>query len=195
MLRTLRRLAFAAAVAVAATAAIEAGAQASDISQLATEADNLLQQAKPANALSAFDQATDAFWKASPLQFRTAVFVDAVTGFGQYRPRGEATFHSGETATVYLAPVGYGFIADAGSVRVEMTTGVEIRTPGGLILAKTDDFGNVVWQGLTKSHEVPLKIAVPLPDLKPGDYVLHLTVGDRASAKSATVAMPFSIVE
>jgi hypothetical protein len=195
MLSTLRRLVVAAAVAGAASVSIASGAEGSEISRLAAEADNLLQAGKPAAALAAFDQATDAFWRSSPLQFRTAVFVDAVSGFGQYRPRSEATFRSGETATVYLAPVGYGFLADAGSARVEMTTGLEIRTPGGLILAKTDDFGDIVWQGRTESHEVHLKVAVPLPDLKPGDYILRLTVGDRASAKSATVALPFSIIE
>ncbi len=195
MFRTLRRLVAAAVAVAGATAVIASGAHASNISRLATEADNLLQAGKPAEALTAFDQATDAFWRSSPLQFRTAVFVDAVSGFGQYRPRDDANFRAGETAKVYLAPVGYGFIADAGSVRVALTTGLEIRTPGGLILAKTDDFGDVVWRGRTESHEVHLTIAVPVPDLKPGDYVLRLTVGDRASAKSATVAMPFSIVE
>jgi hypothetical protein len=193
MFRTLRRLTTAAAIAVGVGAAVAPGACAGEISQLAAQADELLQAGKPGEALAAFDRATAAFWRAEPLQFRVAVFVDSVAG--QYEPRRDATFRSGDTATIYLAPVGYGFIADGASVRVEMKTGLEIRTPGGLILARTDDFGDLVWQGRTQSHEVHLKIAVPLPNLKPGDYVLRLTVGDRASAKSATLALPFSIVE
>ena len=31
--------------------------------------------------------------------------------------------------------------------------------------------------------------------LKPGDYVVRLSLGDRATAKSATAALPFSITE
>ncbi len=192
MFRMLRRLAATVIVAGASTA-IAPGAHAGDISQLAAKADDLLDTGKPGEALAAFDQATDAFWRASPLQFRLASFVNVAAG--QYNPRGNATFRSGDTATVYLAPVGYGFIADGASVRVEMTTGLEIRTPGGLILAKTDDLGDLAWQGQTQSHEVHLTIAVPLPQLKPGDYQLRLTIGDRASAKSATVTLPLSIVE
>jgi len=191
----LRAIARTAAMAAVAAAIIASGARAGDISQQAAAADNLLQAGKPEAALAAFDLATDAFWRASPLLLRTATFANSVGGFGRYEPRQEANFRSGETATVYLAPVGYGFVEDAPSWRVALTTGLEIRTPGGLILARTDDFGDLAWQGRTRSHEVHAAIAVALPDLKPGDYVLRLTLTDRASAKSASVMLPFAIVE
>ena len=129
-----------------------------------------------------------AFWASSPLQFRTAVFADAVTGFGQYEPRA-AMFNPGERATVYLAPFGYGF-AEAARVG-RCCTDVEIRTPGGLILAKTDDFGELDWQGLAKSHEVP-------PSASPCPSSSRATTSSSDaprpdSPKTATTTLPFSV--
>ncbi len=167
---------------------------ASAITDYASQADALLQQGKPAEALDAFDKASGAFWAASPLQFRTALFASSVQGFGQYVPRPDSVFHSGETATVYLEPVGYGFTGGATAVTVSFTTAIEIRTAGGLILAKADDFGNLDWHGRTRSYEVHAAVNVTLPQLKPGDYRLVLTLTDSATAKTATVTLPFSIV-
>ena len=191
-----RRQVAAGIVAVAAglagpTAAADAGA----ITEYAADADDLLQLGKVREALDAFDRATNAFWQAAPLDFRVVTFVDSVTAFGKYTPRASADFRAGETATVYLEPIGYGFTVDQASFRMALTTGLEIRTPGGLILARSDDFGDLEWRGRTKSREVHAAIRIALPELKPGDYVVRLTLGDRATAKSATAVMPFAIVE
>jgi hypothetical protein len=191
-----RRQALAGIVAVAAGLIGPATASvAGAITEYATDADDLLQQGKTREARDAFDRAADAFWQAAPLDFRIVTFVDSVTAFGKYTPRDGADFRAGETAIVYLEPIGYGFASDEASFRVTLTTGLEIRTPGGLILAKSDDFGDLEWRGRTKSREIHVGVQVALPELKPGDYVLRLTLGDRASAKAATAVMPFSIVE
>ena len=170
-------------------------ATAGEITEYATDADDLLQQGKPAEALGAFDKATDAFWAASPLQVRLALFATSVEGYGQYTPVTTAAFKSGDSVTVYLEPVGYGYTLGDSAVTVAFTTGLEIRTPGGLVLAKTDDFGKLEWHGRTKSREVHAAVKVTLPELKPGDYQLVLTLGDAASGKSTAVTLPFSIVE
>ncbi|MEX0853511.1 MAG: hypothetical protein WD036_09565, partial [Bauldia sp.] len=114
---SIKRLAAAGFAAVAAIATVPPAdyARAGETSERAAEAERLLEAGAAAKALEAFDQAIDAFWRASPLQLRRAVFVDSVAGFGAYAPRREAKFHSGETVTVYLEPVGYGFVADAGT--------------------------------------------------------------------------------
>lgn len=149
-----------------------------------------------AAAITAFDQATDAFWQAEPLTFRVATFADAVSGFGKYTPKAAAAFHAGDTATIYLEPVGYGFAADGDGFKVTYGTGLEIRTPGGLILGQTSDFGTLTWSGRSKSREVQAAVSVTLPAaLKPGDYLLLLTLKDEASAKSATATLPFTIAE
>ncbi len=190
-----RSMIAAAGLALFIAGSLTTAASAGAIINFATDADNLLLQGKPAEALSAFDRASDAFWAASPLQFRVAVFATSVKGFGQYEPLTEASFHSGDTATVYLEPVGYGFTGDAPSYAVTLTTGIEIRTAGGILLAKTDNFGSLTWQGRAKSHEIHAAVNVTLPTLKAGNYTLVLTLTDGATAKHASVTLPFTIVE
>ncbi len=193
-----RRRSIAGAVAVAVSLGVVAPAtdvSAGALGEHAARADQLLKDGKAHAALEAFDLATDTFWRTSPLQFRTVIFADDVAGFGKYTPRADARFRAGESVTVYLEPIGYGYIVDATGYRVALTSDLEIRTPGGLILAKADDFGDLTWEGRAKSREVHTSIVVALPDLKPGDYLIRLTLADRASTKSASVTMPFAIVE
>jgi hypothetical protein len=170
-----------------------AGASAGPVSDSAGQAESLLAAGKTTDALAAFDQATDAFWSALPLQFRNLLFVDAASGYGRYTPRDGSTFKAGETPVIYFEPVGYGFAEASGQSRIAIKTGLEIRTPGGLILAKTDDFGELTWQGLAKSREFYGSLSVALPGLKPGNYELILTITDEASGKSATATLPFVI--
>ncbi len=192
-----RRLAMAAVAVAAFGAASLGGANAALAGALADEADRaeqFLYDGRAAAALAAFDKAVSAFWEETPLQFRAASFVEPVQGIGPYQRHG-GTFHTGDTARVHLAPVGYGFIAAGDSYRVTFATGIEIRSPGGLVFAKTDDFGDVSWQGPNRSREVNVDIDVALPTLKAGSYVLRLSLADRASAKAATLDLPFTIAE
>jgi hypothetical protein len=76
-----------------------------------------------AAALQTFDQATDTFWKGLPLTFRTAVFADSITGFGQYMPRPNTVFRPGEQSHVYLALAGYAFRPVSGGFRIEFKAG------------------------------------------------------------------------
>ncbi len=78
---------------------------------------------------------------------------------------------------------------------VAFTTGIEIQTAGGILLAKADNFGRLEWQGRTKNYAVPAVVNVTLPVLKPGSYKLLVMVTDAASAKQASVTLPFAIVE
>jgi hypothetical protein len=168
---------------------------AGEVSDGAAAAEMLLNQGKAAEALAAFDKTEDAFWNSLPLQLRTAVFASSVDGFAQYEPTPGAAFHSGDTVTIYIEPVGYSYAGGDGAYTVSLGTGIEIRTPGGLTLAKVDDFGKLEWQGRERSREVELALKVDLPELKPGDYRLVLTLTDAGKAQSATATLPFSIVQ
>jgi hypothetical protein len=174
---------------------VGSAAIAGPIADNATDAEQRAAAGDGAGAVSAFDAATDAFFDAAPLTFRVATLADDVTGFGKYTPHAGA-YHASGTATVYLEPVGYGFARDGDGYRVSYGTSLEIRTPGGLILGKTDDFGTLSWSGRTRSHEVQAVLAVTLPAaLKPGSYELVVTLKDEATAKSATATLPFDIAE
>ena len=111
------------------------GAIAGPVADHATEAEQQAAAGDGTAAITAFDAAVDAFWQAEPLTFRVARFADQITGFGMYTPRADGPFHVGDTVNIYLEPVGYGFAADGDGFRVSYGTGIEIRTPGGLILA------------------------------------------------------------
>lgn len=190
-----RSVVAAAGLALLVAGGLASAALAGAVGGTAMNADALLAEGKPAEALGAFDEATEAFWEASPLQFRVATFASSVEGFGQYQPLAEAAFRSGDKATVYLEPVGYGFTTAGEQFTVALTTGIGITTAGGILLAKADDFGRLEWRGRTRSHEVEAAVSVTLPELKPGNYKLSLTLTDAASAKQASVTLPFSIVE
>lgn len=169
-------------------------AMAGPIADKAAESESLLAANKPADALAAFDQATDAFWQALRLQFRHILFVDAASGYGRYTPHQGATFKAGDTAIIYFEPVGYGFETAGDDTRIAFSTGLEIRTPGGLILAKTDSLADLAWTGATKTHEFYGSLGIALPgNLKPGNYQLVLTVTDTVSKKTATTTLLFDI--
>ena len=176
------------------TVAHSLGASAGPAADQVSEAERLIEAGDSDDALLVFDGAVDAFWEQLPLHLRNTLFVTSVDDFGQYEPRGSA-FKSGETALIYIEPVGYGFVSAGGIHRVAFSTALQIRTPGGLILAESEDFGKLVWAGRSRSHEVPLTISVALPDLKPGDYELALRLTDDATGDVATGTLSFKVAE
>jgi len=196
-------LARAATAAALVSLLLATAAVAGPIADNAGKAEQDLATGDAAGAIAAFDEAADAFWSAVPLTFRVATFATDVKGFGEYTPVSDATFHAGDTATIYLEPVGYGFAPVQGDnagtppgFRVSYTTGIEIRTPGGLILGKTDNLGTAEWSGTAKSYQVQTAVSVALPAaLKPGSYLLLLTLTDTTTRKSATATLPFAIAE
>ena len=170
------------------------GAFAGEIADQAAAAETRLDSGATAGALAAFDAATEAFWEKTPLIFRTALFAEDVSGFGVYTPRADSAFKSGDTATIYIEPVGYAFKETDEGDAVEFHTGLEIRQ-GDIILGKTDNFGSLTWEGRSRNYSVYAKLAVKLPSLKPGDYQLLVTLTDTENNKSRTTTLPFSITE
>ena len=100
----------------------------------------------------------------------------------------------GDTLLIYFEPIGYAFAPDGDIFRIAIAADVEIHTPGGLILAKSTDFGRLEWSARAKTREVHAQLKLPLPPkLKPGDYQLLMTLRDQGSPKTVTVTLPFSI--
>jgi hypothetical protein len=118
-----------------------------------------------------------------------------VEGYGQYTPRADSAFHSRETAKIYAEPVGYAFAPSGDNVSVTLTAGIEVQTPGGLVLAKAEDFGRLHWEGRTRSRAVQVAFDVGLPELRPGEYRLLVKLTDETGGKATTATLPFTIVE
>jgi hypothetical protein len=172
-----------------ATAAAAAG----EVADKAAEAEALLQSGEAGAAFEALSAAVDSFWARAPLTIKQAYFVIGGEDGAKFSPRPDGPFRSGETARVHLEPLGYGFSEDSGVFRIALATSIEIRTPGGLILAKTEDFGRLEWAGRAKSRTFNGRVGIDLPDLKAGDYELLVTVSDEATQKTASVTLPFSV--
>jgi len=92
-----------------------------------------------------------------------------------------------------VEPLGYGFSESDGAFTIALTTGIEIRTPGGLILARTDDFEDLKWSGPVKNRSFTAKVKLELPRLKPGNYEILLTLTDKTSDNSVSTTLPFEI--
>jgi hypothetical protein len=181
--------------ALAACVLISSAARAGETADAAARAESLLAEGKTQEALAAFDSATDAFWSALPLTFSTTAFADEVRSHGDYAPRAEATFRAGETALIYLEPVGFGWMAEGDSFRTNLEADVEIRSAKGAIFAQAEKFAIFERTSRHKSRELDLRVRIALPQLKPGDYELLVTLRDMAAGKTATASLPFTLVE
>ncbi len=181
----------AAAMGATASATVTAG----EIADKATLSETLLDRGYDEAALAAFDKAAAAFQAASPLQFRTLALAEAVAGYGSYTPRADAVFKDGDTLRIYLEPVGLTFRPDGDGVRAGVDVDVQIRTPGGLILASAEGFSALQWKAGKPLHDVQATLETGLPSLKPGDYLLLLTFRDQGSEKVKEVTLPFSVAE
>lgn len=174
-----------ATLAAVAVVALHSSAAAGEVADLASQAETLLEADEPTTAFDAMDAAVDAFWRAAPLIIEEARF-DPAPDSDTFPPRSEVAIH--------LRPLGYGFLAEDGENRIALDADLEIRTPGGLILAKSDGFGRLEWKGVGENRNFAGRISVAMPEtIKPGSYELRLTLTDAATQKDATVVLPFSI--
>jgi len=155
-----------------------------EVADMALEAENLLQSDEPATAFDAMDAAVDAFWRTAPL-----IIEDA-----HFDPEGDsAVFKSTDRVGIHVRPLGYGFETGGDTNRIVLDADIEIRTPGGLVLAQSDDFGRLEWAGPGKNRNFTGRISIEMPDLAAGDYELVLTLNDQATQKTASVVLPFAI--
>ncbi len=198
----LRVLAFAAAIAMAF---LPVRASAGDIVDSAAEAERLLAASEPVEALAAAEAAYDATWRAIPLSFRKALFVDGKpAGFGRYTPRQSATFKAGDEIVVYAEPVGYAYGVKGGdgaenggkdegdeSFTIDLDADLEVRTGGGQILASSEGFSRLSQTAAIRERAFNVTLEFAFTGLKPGDYVLAVTLRDVHSDKKGTFELPF----
>jgi len=185
------------ALAVAALAiSVPAGADAADATDLMAKAERLLGDGDAAAAIATMDEAVSAFWDTLPLHIRTAEFVEpgSVTQFSQYRPVSGA-FRSGDVMSVYLEPVGYGLSPAGDRQTVDISAGIEIRSPGVIVYARAPGFAQLGWTGRTGTRELHGTLTLEVPALAPGSYELKIDLTDGATGKQTEVNLPFAVEE
>lgn len=174
----------AAAVACAVAASPAIAAEAGDA---LTAAEALVDAGDAAAGWTAFDRAVELFWADAPLTLREAALVG---------PAGAApeAYRSGDTLTATLAPVGYGWTPIGAEFRIRIVVDVELATRSGAVIATIADFAVLERIGPDRTREFAATLSVTLPDLRPDDYELRLTLRDAATGKSAGTALSFRVV-
>ena len=187
-----RRLAALLAAALASTLTVEA-AQAGPIADAAAEAEALLAAGSPAEIWEQFDRATELFWAEAPLAFRRALLVESADGYGQFEPRGNAPFATGDRLIAYLEPVGFGWTALGEQYRIRFTVDVVVASVGDGVIVAEPGFAAIEHLGRARSREFEATLEMTLPDLSADHYVLRVTLHDAATGKSATTELAFEV--
>lgn len=145
----------------------------------------------------AFMQARDAYdqaWEASGLAFAKVTFTDgASTGYGQYTPRKDATFSSGEALTVYAEPVGYGFQESGGGHAYELTASFKLLNLSGQVLAEQENFATFSGNGRSKKRELGASLNFRFSGLPAGEYKLEANFNDKVGGSQSGFVLPFTV--
>jgi hypothetical protein len=182
-----------AVVLAASILSIGTAAQAGEVARKAAEAETLLQSGEASAAFDALNAAVNEFWSLAPFIIHSASVASEGGNSVASDPASVRPVRSGEKIKILVEPLGYGFTESGGEFTIALKTGIEIRTPGGLILARTDDFEDLKWSGPVKNRSFTAKVGVELPKLKPGNYEILLTLTDQASGGTASATLPFEV--
>jgi hypothetical protein len=169
-------------------------ALAGPVLQNAQEAEALLTEGKPVQALASVEAAFNAVWDLAPLSFSEALFVTAKpAGFGIYDVRPTNIFKAGEDMLVYAEPFGYGYGSDGDLFKIAFDADFELRTAKGQILHSQDGFATLSMTSRRRNKEFQVFITYSFQGLKPGDYVLQTRLRDKNADKSGSFELPFTI--
>lgn len=167
------------------------------VTDIAKEADALLEEGDAVAALNRLSEATEILWDAAPLHIRKQLFVESATGFGLYvaRERG-SSFKQGESILIYAEPVGYGYGRDGlGNLAIGFEVDFELVSLEGETLLKKDNFVQIGSPLRYKNREFFLSLTVNLNGVPVGDYVSKFRLRDQYSDKSVFFELPFSFTE
>jgi len=152
--------------------------------------------AQDLNAIVAAEAAVIDAWNASPLVFRRTLFAAEASAFGVYEERPDATFRIGEPILVYAEPAGYAWRDNGdGSFSFGFDVDLLLKKPDGTIVAGKEDFQRLELSSHERNREFMLTITLNVDGAPAGDYVLEYRIRDIASAKSAIISLPLTIVE
>jgi len=143
------------------------------------------------------EAALDAAWAQLPLTIRHATFVTAApTGYGVYTARPDAKFKPGERIVAYAEPLGYAWKTNAdGTYTFGFDVDVAIEAADGTELQKQPNFAHLAFTSHARNHEFMVTLDLDLTGAEPGNYIAAYTLRDIASSKTATISLPFSIVQ
>ncbi|WP_181699388.1 hypothetical protein [Chthonobacter albigriseus] len=182
------------AAAAALLLGLGSAAVAGEMVDRATQAETLLSEQKPVQALAEIEAAFNAAWDKAPLGFSEALFVAArPQGFGIYEARATNVFAPGEDMFVYAEPFGYGYGEADGQFAIGFDADFELRTTKGQILHAQEGFAAPGLTTRRRNKEFQVFITYNFKGLKAGDYVLVTRLRDKNSDKKGSFELPFSV--
>ncbi len=164
---------------------------AQDEAKLLQDAAALASEGKIEEAQALVEEAYLALWNKAPLTCPVYLFVDEEPeAFRVYRKRPSQTFVQGETMYVYAEPKNYTILKEDDVYHVYLTIGYAVYDKDGNYLGGEDP-----WQDFRYLSHAPLfgfffSLSFSF-DIKPGEYVLEVTVQDRLSDKKTSFKLPF----
>jgi hypothetical protein len=181
-------------LATALTMLLAGSAAADEIVAKAHDAEALLKQDKPVEAIAALDEAEGVVWEKAPLVFRRALWVgEKGSGFGVYNPRDTDTFAPGTPMLVYAEPIGFGWNRAGDIWRTDLIADVAIRAKDGKQLFAQEEFQKLQLASRTRNREFMVNFTYTLSGITPGDYLLETTLRDQVTGKKGSFTLPFSV--
>ncbi|WP_417589233.1 hypothetical protein [Pararhodobacter oceanensis] len=148
-------------------------------------------------AYQAADAAAVEAWQAMPLSVRNAGFVaEDAGGYGLNVARESSEFQLGEPILVYAEPMGYAWDEGAeGGYTFGLSIDLVLYDGEGEELARQDEFQRASLTSNQRNREFFITLTLNLDNAPAGDYRLEYVVNDLFAEQSATVSLPFTLVE
>jgi hypothetical protein len=164
------------------------------VTDLATQAEELIGKGDGPAAYDKMRQSLAAVSNRIPFDIRKAFFVsEKPLIFGSYKRVASNEFPKGSSLITYAEPIGLAWIADGDGVKTAFTVDFELRNPSGEILAEQKAFGNFKVESREPLFEIYTPLTLDVSAVPAGDYVLKYTFNDVNSKKSSSIEQRFKL--
>jgi hypothetical protein len=147
--------------------------------------------------IDARQQAVVEAWEKTPLSIRRIFFVtEKASMYGAYSERKTNKFRAGEPLITYVEPVGYTWkpVAD-NAFQFGVIVDFSVKTASGQVLGGQDSLLHYNVVNRERVQEFMLNTTINLNGVKPGDYILTLTIHDvNDPSRTTKMDQPFTIV-
>ena len=133
---------------------------------------------------------------ASSLSIQKLVFVEGVTGLGQYKPRGGSSFTRDDTCMVYVEVAGFSMplVEDSeDEYGFSLAVDAAVKSPEGDVLAFQSDIDSQEGVAYTQLQLHYLAFSFILSEWTEGDYVLEIGARDNLSDRIVSGDLHLSV--
>lgn len=149
---------------------------------------------RPVEALAKAEDAYFAVWSRLPLAFRETTLIEGAPGGpGRFEPRAGHAYAAGETISVYVEPIGFGWRRVDGRWETDLAADFILATEAGRIIAGQKGFAAFRMTSPRRQPDPYLTIDYRFAGVPPGDYVLTTTMHDRVDGEAASFDQAITI--